>query len=129
MNSNTLILFLSCIVFVPPTIDGLTVVNETDTLMLLCDTSQSAPVPSPSWLDPNGTEVSTVASLVIENMNRSQAGLYTCVIVQGLNELSANVTVTVQCKSLHVQCISLHVQCNCMCNVCRCMCNVTACAM
>ena len=104
MNSNTLVC-LSCTAFVPPTIDGLTVVNETDTLALLCDTSQSAPVPSPSWLDPSGTEVSTGASLVIENMDRTQAGLYTCVIMQGLNELSANVTVTVQCKLLHVQCV------------------------
>ena len=43
-------------------------------------------------------------------MDRSRAGMYTCVIMQGLNELSANVTVTVQCKSLHVQCVMLHMQ-------------------
>ena len=75
-----------------------TTVNETDTLELLCDVSESSPTPTVIWYSPEGSQVATTADLRVTDIMRDQAGVYTCQITQMGAVLSANVTVTVQCK-------------------------------
>ena len=79
-------------------------VNETDTLTIICGGETSTLITSYRWTGPpNGTEVAVVRTLTIENIQRSQAGVYTCFITnfQG-SEISASATVTVQCECVCV---------------------------
>ncbi len=90
-------------VFIPPDVTGVTTVNESDTLSLMCDNSVSFPPPTISWLGPNGTDISGESTLTVEGIQRDQAGNYTCLLTNTVNgTLSDTVVVTVQCKCVCV---------------------------
>ena len=88
------------LVFRPPVVTGMTTLNEGDTLYLDCDTSNSRPCPSVEWFSPEGVNISNNRLLVIMNIQRSAAGIYTCVATRSLSKDTINTTVnvTVQCE-------------------------------
>ena len=90
------------IVFRPPVITGNTTLNEGDTLQLDCDTSNSRPRPQVRWLSPEGDELSRVRELEVMNIQRSAAGIYTCVaiILSSGATMNSTVNVTVQCECM-----------------------------
>ena len=63
-----------------------------------CDASNSAPLPSVQWLNPQGVMVSNDRFLEIEDIQRNATGEYTCVAtsVDGQETLNSTVNVTVQ---------------------------------
>ena len=78
----------------------MTTLNEGDTLYLYCDTSNSRPRPSVEWMSPERVVVSNERILEIMNIQRSAAGVYTCVAthtIRGTTKKST-VNVTVQCE-------------------------------
>ena len=78
----------------------MTTLNEGDTLHLECDTSNSRPRPSVEWLSPEGVNVSNERILEIMNIQRSAAGIYTCVVTHTFSGATMNstVNVSVQCE-------------------------------
>ena len=86
--------------FNPPVIIGSTTVNETDTLILFCDTSNSQPLPSVKWVDSQGNVLSIFGQLTIEDIHRNDTGTYTCQATESNLQmtLSESVNVTVQCE-------------------------------
>ena len=92
---------LNHIVFLPPIITGDTIVNESDTLSLSCDSSNSHQLPPVQWVDEDDGIVSNSALLEFTDIMRSQAGNYTCRTSPPNpdNSTSSSVTVVVQCKS------------------------------
>ena len=78
-------------------------VDETDTLTIRCEGDTSTLITKYQWTGPNGTEVAVVRTLTVENIQRDQAGVYTCIITnfQG-SVISASATVTVQCECVCV---------------------------
>ena len=65
-----------------------------------CDATNSAPLPSVQWLNPQGVMVSNDRSLEIEDIQRDAAGVYTCVATSDDGEETMNSTtnVIVQCE-------------------------------
>ena len=66
-----------------------------------CGTSNSAPLPSVQWLNPQGVMVSNDRSLEIEDIQRDAAGVYTCVVTSAEGEeetLNSTANVIVQCE-------------------------------
>ena len=80
-------------------ITGNTTLNEGDTLYLDCDASTLKPRASVKWLSPERVVVSNERILEIMNIQRSAAGIYTCVATRA-RILTTNITVdvTVQCE-------------------------------
>ena len=85
-------------VFRAPVITGVTTVNESDTLNLDCDASNSRPSPSLAWFNPEGEMVSGSRTLMIENIPRAATGTYSCVTNESGTTMTSSVTVTVQCE-------------------------------
>ena len=78
----------------------MTTLNEGDTLYLNCDTSDTRPRPIVEWFNSEGVVVSTAGNLEIMNIQRSAAGIYTCVatLLQSGDTMNSTVNVTVQCE-------------------------------
>ena len=93
---------LSHTVFRPPIITGDTTINEGDTLDLRCDTSNSLLQPQGQWFDGDGMLLIDFSQLQIEDIDRSEAGMYTCRTNTPNPDDSTNTTVTVvvQCESV-----------------------------
>ena len=87
--------------FNPPLITGRTTVSETQTLELICDASNSVPLPSVRWMNSEGTNLSFERELRIEDVGRNDTGTYTCQATELFTNLSLSqsVDVTVQCES------------------------------
>ena len=76
-----------------------------------CDVTNTIPLPNVQWFNPAGQIVAVVRLLMIENIQRSQSGTYTCLALQsstGIN-MTSIVDVTVQCKCVCKMCICMHV--------------------
>ena len=88
----------------PLLILGNTTVNETDTLDIVCDASDSSPLPSTEWTDSQGTVLSTTLQLTIEDIQRNMTGTYVCVATELTTQLILiqSVNVTVQCKYSYI---------------------------
>ena len=86
------------VVFRAPMITGVTTVNESDTLNLDCDASNSRPSPSVAWFNPEEEMVSGSRTLMIENITRNATGSYLCVASENGTTMTSSVTVTVQCE-------------------------------
>ena len=80
-------------------ITGNTTLNEGDTLYLDCDASTLKPRATVKWFSPERVVVSNGKILEIMNIQRSAAGIYTCVATR-VRILTTNITVnvTVQCE-------------------------------
>ena len=78
----------------------MTTLNEGDTLHLKCDASNSRPLPILKWFSPEGVIIGTAGNLEIMNIQRSAAGIYTCVAtqLQSGDAMNSTVNVTVQCE-------------------------------
>ena len=78
----------------------MTTLSEGDTLYLECDASNSRPRPMVEWFSPEGVVVSNERILEIMNIQRSAAGIYTCVAIHIFSEATMNSTVNVivQCE-------------------------------
>ena len=65
-----------------------------------CDASNSSPLPSVQWLNPQGVMVSNSRNLEIEDISRNGTGVYTCVATSsdGQETLNSTANVTVKCK-------------------------------
>ena len=102
------------LVFRPPVITGMTTINEGDTLYLDCDTSNSRPRPSVEWLSPEGVNASDGRILEIMNIQRSAAGIYTCIATHTIHGTTMNrtVNVTVQCECYHSMYIIIRMYCS-----------------
>ena len=59
---------------------------EGDTLSLDCDASNSQPLPTVAWLDPQGEEISSSRDNEIVGISRTQSGIYTCVATDSNGE-------------------------------------------
>ena len=93
--------FASSSVFRAPVITGETVINEGSTLDLDCDTSNSRPIPSVEWFNPDGDLISNSRELRIMDIQQSAAGMYTCVATQSRATMSSSVNIAVQCKRIN----------------------------
>ena len=91
---------MQIIVFRSPVITGRTALNEGDSLYLDCDASNSIPHASVEWVGPERVKVSNGWILEIMNIQRSAAGIYTCVATYPISGATMNSTVniTVQCE-------------------------------
>ena len=87
-------------VFRAPMITGVTTVNESDTLTLDCDASNSRPSPSVAWFNPEGGMVSGSRALMIENILRAATGSYSCVATVMEANMTSYENVTVQCECM-----------------------------
>ena len=78
----------------------MTTINEGDSLYLDCDASNSIPHASVEWLGPEGVKVNNGRILEIINIQRSAAGIYTCVATHPIYRATMNSTVNVivQCE-------------------------------
>ena len=77
----------------------MTTLNEGDTLYLDCDTSNSRPRPGVEWLSPEGVVLSRHRNFEIMNIQRSAAGIYTCVAISRSGAtMNSTVDVTVLCE-------------------------------
>ena len=76
-------------------------IAEGETLVLECDTSNSIPHPDVSWIYPDGQVIPGNRAEVV-NIERSQAGDYTCVVMSDENTESSTTVVTVKCKLLEM---------------------------
>ena len=64
-----------------------------------CDASNSGPLPSVQWLNPQGVEASNDRLLDIEDIQRDAAGVYTCVATSNDGEtMNSTANVIVQCE-------------------------------
>ena len=101
--------------FRPPVITGNTTLSKGDTLYLNCDTSNSRPRPSVEWFSPEGIMISITRDLEIMNIQRSAAGIYTCVALLRYGAtMNSTVNVTVQCEcydSMYEACTCIQVFC------------------
>ena len=90
---------------VPPFITDPTVYNETDNVRIIC---RSNAVPSPTRItwQRNNVTVGTLALLIFDSIQRSDADVYTCCTVRMVAGQSLmtcdNFDITVQCKLLYV---------------------------
>jgi hypothetical protein len=93
------------IVLVPPTLIASVAINEGETRNVFCGNSNASPLGIMfSWLNQSGLppppEVATFNRLVLNQVNRSQAGEYACVLTSRATgqAISTSLFVTVQCK-------------------------------
>ena len=85
-------------VFQPPIITGETTVIEGHALDLECDATNSAPLPSVQWLNPQGVMVSNDKNLDIVNISRNGTGVYTCIATSNDGEtMSSTANVIIKC--------------------------------
>ena len=80
----------------PPTVSGELTVNETEELMLTCQ-SMSQPAVTYQWMY-GGEVLSDTSTLSVPDITRSSAGVYTCIVTNVIGSLSINSTVIVQCE-------------------------------
>ena len=72
-------------------------VMKGDTLSLDCDASNSQPLPSVEWVNPQGVVVSDTRNIEIVGISRTQGGIYTCVAAAQNGETqNSTVNVTVE---------------------------------
>ena len=71
-------------------------VTEGDNVTLICDVS-GMPTPMVSWMTPESQRVSGY-KLEVTNINRSQAGEYTCEASNECGNATETATIDVQCK-------------------------------
>ena len=92
------------IVFRVPLITGETTVNEGDTLHLMCDSTNSRPLPTVQWFSPDGEILSVTSILHISNINRSLAGNFTCTAYQHISNtaMSSSLNIIIQCMCFFV---------------------------
>ena len=69
--------------------------DEGDTLSLVCDSSNSAPIPLVHWLSPDGVMISNSRDLTISNITRDMAGTYTCTAISDNTGATMSATVNV----------------------------------
>ena len=65
-----------------------------------CNADNSAPLPSVQWLNPQGVMVTNSRDLEIDDIQRNETGVYTCIatsIVDG-ETLNSTANVIVQCE-------------------------------
>ena len=95
-----LVLILALAVFQPPIITGESTVKEGGDLDMDCDASNSGPLPSVQWFNPWGVLVSNDRDLVIDDIQRDAAGVYTCTATSTDDgeTLNSTATVSVQCE-------------------------------
>ena len=100
--------FLVAFVAIPVDPPVITYVNESSTLSLLCSKviTASALAVKQKWLNPNQNIVSSFAKYTLALVNRTNAGLYTCVttiLLSNLTGQTVNTTtqVVVNCKPHH----------------------------
>ena len=100
----------------PPTILGVNAAGESfgvegEAVTLNCTNDENPNLAEEFiWLDPGGEELGISGivrphNLVLDNVTRSQSGVYTCVVsFQGGGEvsLSVNTTLIVQCKCMNI---------------------------
>ena len=102
MEDDVTLLAATLQVFRAPLITGETTVNEGDTLHLMCDPTNSRPLPTVQWFSPDGELLSFVIPLEMSNITRSLAGNYTCTatqhIVNTATMMSSSVEVIVHCR-------------------------------
>ena len=79
----------------PPLVFDKTI-NESASDSVFC-ISNAAPTPRFQWMY-EGAVVSNHSLLVLSNVQRTQAGVYTCVTTNVIGTASRNITLTVQCK-------------------------------
>ena len=92
----------------PPSITPLAepiVVDEgLASLELRCLHADSEPITSEEWRGPDGTVVSTQASLILTNLFRDDTGEYTCTITNDMGETrSTSRTIIVRCNCKFMQ--------------------------
>ena len=89
---------ISTIALNPPLIVGETTINESDTLRLFCNGSNSAPQPTLQWISRNGKVVGESGELTLVTVTRNMAGTYTCVATfpgsTATMNTSVNITIT-----------------------------------
>ena len=83
------------LVFRPPVITGRTTINEGGTLDLVCDASSTIRYATVMWFSPEGVVVSNEMNIVIMNIQRNAAGIYTCEATHAIYETTRNSTVNV----------------------------------
>ena len=71
-------------------------VTEGDNVTLICDVS-GMPTPMVSWMTPESQRVSEY-KLEVTNINRNQAGEYTCEASNECDNATETATIDVQCK-------------------------------
>ena len=83
-------------------------VEEGEDLEICCtDDNPSGLGVTQRWQRLDGTLMTSDAVFTVENASRSHAGIYQCVLTNGMNEtLVANATVVIQCKFHHA--VSIH---------------------
>ena len=74
---------------------GETVVDEGGTLNLICNASNSNPLPSVHWLNPDGEMAGDGGYLDIGSVHKDIGGTYTCVASQNSTTMISNVSVNV----------------------------------
>ena len=108
-SSATALVFLE--EFQPPRISGNATVREGHTLVLECDASNSHPLPSVAWFSPQSLLLSGERRLVIGNISRNQAGLYSCEATDSNGGTkSSRVAVTVECEFAYFPCPKAHLR-------------------
>ena len=88
---------------------GETVVDEGGTLNLICNASNSNPLPSVHWRNPDGKVVGDGGYLDIVNIHKSMGGTYTCLASLNSSNTAMNTTVTVTIQGLYGVCTFLGV--------------------
>ena len=80
--------------------NGVATVIEGEQLSIKCDSSNSFREPLVIWLDPEGGEITDLNTLVIDDIDRTQTGTYTCRTLppDPDNSRENSVEVVVQCK-------------------------------
>ena len=73
------------------------IVNESTDVTVFCRSSAS-PTPHVFQWTYEGTVVSSKAALQLNNIQRTQTGVYTCTITNIVGTTSADITLTVQCE-------------------------------
>ena len=96
-------IFIIPLDLVPPVLyPSLLMLREGDNASVFChSTSPRSLEVRELWLDPNGVraEESNSRMLMFQNINRTQAGTYTCVLMTNSQNASVNITVVVvDCK-------------------------------
>ena len=81
--------------FRPPVITGRTTINEGGTLDLVCDASSTIRYATVKWFSPEGAVVSNEVNIVIMNIQRNAAGIYTCEATHTIHETTMSTTVNV----------------------------------
>lgn len=97
-RNNLINFYLNHMTALQPKITDVRVMEGED-LILTCNNSNNLPSVSQSWLNAEGNVVSNKSVYLVENVNRSFTGVYTCVL-SGVNNYTKefNTTVAVLCE-------------------------------